>query len=98
VFYFQGFVFDQRLDFNILIFISSATLSANAAGYAGFRFHPAFKLRAGYFSLPSMRAMAGTYPFFPGTDRGMALNYMRPGFTQGAWAEGELFPVSTTSR
>ncbi len=92
VFYFQGFVFDQRLDFNILIFISSATLSANAAGYAGYRFHPAFKLRAGYFSLPSMRGMAGTYPFFPGTDRGMALNYMRPGFTQGVWAEGELFP------
>ena len=36
--------------------------------------------------------MTGTYPFFHGTDRSMANNYMRPGFTQGVWANGELFP------
>jgi hypothetical protein len=92
VFYFSGFAFDQRLDFNILLYTSSATLSATAAGYVGFVFHEAFKLRAGFFSLPSLRAMTGTYPFFPGTDRSMAVNYMRPGFTQGLWAEGEPLP------
>jgi hypothetical protein len=36
--------------------------------------------------------MTGTYPFFHSTDRSMANNYMRPGFTQGVWANGELFP------
>lgn len=91
VFYFSGFAFDRRLDFNILVFFSSATLVATAAGYVGFKFHPAFALRAGYFSLPSTRAMTGTYPFFHGTDRSMAVNFFRPGFTQGAWAEGEPF-------
>ena len=55
-------------------------------------FSKAFALRAGYFSLPSVRSLTGTYPFFPGTDRSMATNYMRPGFTQGVWANGELFP------
>lgn len=90
-FYFSGFVFDRRLDFNILIFTSSATLVATAAGYVGFVFDKAFALRAGYFSLPSVRSLTGTYPFFHGTDRSMANNYMRPGFTQGAWANGELF-------
>jgi hypothetical protein len=90
VFYFQGFVFDQNLDFNILIYTSSATLSATAAGYVGYVFGEGFKLRAGFFSLPSLRSMTGTYPFFPGTDRTMANNYMRPGFTQGVWAEGKL--------
>lgn len=92
VFYFSGFVFDRRLEFNILLYTSSATLSATAAGYVGWAFHKAFALRAGYFSLPSTRAMTGTYPFFQGTDRSMALNYMRPGFTQGAWADGEPLP------
>jgi hypothetical protein len=92
VFYFSGFAFDRRLDYNILLYTSTATLSATAAGYVGYQFHPAFKLRAGFFSLPSARGMTGTYPFFPGTDRSMALNYMRPGFTQGIWADGELFP------
>jgi hypothetical protein len=92
VFYFSGFMFDRRLDFNILLYTSSATLTATAAGYVGWIFHKAFALRAGFFSLPSLRSMTGTYPFFQGTDRGMFVNYMRPGFTQGVWAEGEPLP------
>jgi hypothetical protein len=89
VFYFSGYAFDRRLDFNILIFTSSATLVATAAGYAGFNFSRGFALRAGYFSLPSTRSMTGTYPYFHGTDRSMSTNYFRPGFTQGIWGEGE---------
>lgn len=92
VFYFSGYVFDRRLDFNILLYTSSATLSATAAGYVGWVFNKMFALRAGFFSLPSLRSMTGTYPYFPGTDRSMAVNYMRPGFTQGVWADGELVP------
>jgi hypothetical protein len=92
VFYFSGYAFDRRLDYNILIYTSSATLSATAAGFVGFAFHDAFKLRLGFFSLPSLRSMTGSYPFFPGTDRSMAVNYMRPGFTQGVWAEGTVLP------
>jgi hypothetical protein len=92
VFYFSGYAFSPRLDFNILLYTSSATLSATAAGYAGYVFHEAFRLRAGFFSLPSLRSMTGTYPFFPGTDRSMAVNYMRPGFTQGVWADGQVLP------
>jgi hypothetical protein len=88
-FYFNGFAFDRRLDFNILIFTSSATLVATAAGYVGYVFNKAFALRAGYFSLPAVRSLTATYPFFHGNDRSMANNYMRPGFTQGAWANGE---------
>jgi hypothetical protein len=91
VFYFSGFVFDPRLDFNILVYTSSATLSATAAGYVGFVFDKAFAIRAGFFSLPSVRSLTGTYPFFHSVDRSMANNYMRPGFTQGIWANGELF-------
>jgi hypothetical protein len=92
VFYFSGFVFDPRLDYNILVFTSSATLVATAAGYVGFVFNKHFALRAGYFSLPSVRSLTGTYPFFHGEDRSLADNYMRPGFTQGVWANGELVP------
>ncbi len=92
VFYFSGFAFDPRLDFNILVYTSSATLSATAAGYVGYVFDRAFALRAGFFSLPAVRSLTGTYPFFQSTDRSMANNYVRPGFTQGVWANGEPFP------
>ena len=37
VFYFSGYAFDPRLDFNILVFTSTATLVATAAGYVGLR-------------------------------------------------------------
>jgi hypothetical protein len=92
VFYFSGYVFDRRLDYNILVYTSSATLSATAAGYVGYVFNKAFALRVGFFSLPSVRSLTGNYPFFPGIDRNMAENYMRPGFTQGIWANGEPLP------
>jgi hypothetical protein len=92
VFYFSGYAFDPRLDFNILVFTSTATLVATAAGYVGFVFHRAFALRAGFFSLPSVRSLTGNYPFFHGLDRGMSTNYFRPGFTQGVWANGEPLP------
>jgi len=94
VFYFSGYAFHPRLDFNILLFTSSATLVATAAGYVGFVFNKGFALRAGYFSLPSVRSLTGTYPFFHGIDRSMATNYFRPGFTQGIWANGEPIPGS----
>jgi hypothetical protein len=92
VFYFTGYAFDPRLDYNILVFTSTATLVATAAGYAGFVFNKGFALRTGFFSLPSLRSLTGTYPFFHGTDRSMATNYFRPGFTQGVWANGEPLP------
>lgn len=91
-FYFNGYVFDERLDFNLMIFTSTATLTATSAGYVGYVFDEGFALRAGYFSLPSLRSMTGTFPFFHGTDRSMANNYMRPGFTPGIWANGEPLP------
>ena len=92
VFYFSGYAFDERLDYNIILYTSTADLTATAAGYVGFVFAKQFALRAGFFSLPTLRAMTGTYPYFAGTDRSMEVNYMRPGFTQGVWANGELFP------
>jgi hypothetical protein len=92
VFYFSGYAFDPRLDYNILIFTSTATLVATAAGYVGFVFNKAFALRAGFFSLPSVRSLTGNYPFFHGIDRSMSTNYFRPGFTQGVWANGEVLP------
>src|SRR5262249_28380860 len=34
-------------------------------------------------------SLVNTFPFFQPTDRSMADNFFRPGFTQGAWASGE---------
>ena len=44
VFYFSGYVFDRRLDYNILLYTSSATLTATAAGYVGWVFSPGVRV------------------------------------------------------
>ena len=80
------------------MFFSSATLVATAAGYVGYGSPKAFTLRAGYFSLPSTRAMTGTYPFFQGTDRGMATNYSGPGSRRGSGPRESRSPTSATWR
>ena len=47
-------------------------------------------LTAGYTGQPGSRSLVNTFPFFTSTDRSMADNFFRPGFTQGVWASGEL--------
>jgi hypothetical protein len=45
---------------------------------------------AGYTGIPGSRSLVNTFPFFTSADRSMADNFFRPGFTQGAWASGDL--------
>ena len=52
-------------------------------------FNKAFTLTGGYTGVPGSRSLVATFPFFTSTDRSMADNFFRPGFTQGAWANGE---------
>jgi hypothetical protein len=47
-------------------------------------------IMGGYTGVPGSRSLVNTFPFFTSTDRSMADNFFRPGFTQGAWATGEL--------
>jgi hypothetical protein len=47
-------------------------------------------IMAGYTGVPGSRSLVNTFPFFTSTDRSMADNFFRPGFTQGAWATGEF--------
>ena len=45
---------------------------------------------AGYTGVPGSRSLVNTFPYYTATDRSMADNFFRPGFTQGVWATGEL--------
>jgi hypothetical protein len=48
-----------------------------------------FTLTGGYTGIPGSRSLVKTFPFFTASDRIMADNFFRPGFTQGVWASGE---------
>jgi hypothetical protein len=72
------------------VWTSAGAASIVVAGTIGWQFDKAFTLTGGYTGVPGSRSLVNTFPFFQSTDRTMADNFFRPGFTQGIWASGDL--------
>ncbi len=84
-----GYVFDKRLLYSVTVWTSAGAASIVVAGNIGWRFNKAITLTGGYTGVPGSRSLVNTFPFFTASDRSMADNFFRPGFTQGVWASGE---------
>ena len=85
-----GYIFDPRLRYSSTVWTSAGSNSIVIAGNIGWQFNKAFTLTGGYTGVPGSRSLVNTFPFFQSTDRTMADNFFRPGFTQGIWANGQL--------
>jgi hypothetical protein len=85
-----GYIFDKRFFYNFKVWSSAGAASIVVAGNFGWQFSKALTLMGGYTGLPGSRSLVNTFPYFAATDRTMADNFMRPGFTQGVWGMGEL--------
>jgi len=86
-----GYIFDPRLRYSSTVWTSAGAASIVVAGTIGWQFSNAFTLTGGYTGIPGSRSLVNTFPFWTATDRSMADNFFRPGFTQGIWANGEPF-------
>jgi len=89
MFIFSGYMFDKRLQYSLTVWTSAGAASIVVAGNIGWRFSKALTITGGYTGVPGSRSLVNTFPFFQTTDRSMADNFFRPGFTQGVWANGE---------
>ena len=89
LFYFNGFVYDPKLIYNIIIWSSNSVASVVQGGYIGYEFNQRFKLYAGNWGIPGSRTLTRNFMFLRSFERSMADNFFRPGFTQGVFAEGE---------
>jgi hypothetical protein len=85
-----GYIFDPRLRFSNTVWTSAGAASIVVAGTIGWQFNEALTITGGYTGVPGSRSLVDTFPFFASTDRTMADNFFRPGFTQGVWAKGEI--------
>src|SRR6185436_8967078 len=79
-----------RLRYSSTVWTSAGAASIVVAGTIGWQFNKAITLTGGYTGVPGSRSLVNTFPFFTSSDRSMADNFFRPGFTQGAWASGDL--------
>jgi len=90
MFIFAGYMFSPKLQYSLTVWTSAGAASIVVAGNIGWRFSKKLTLTGGYTGVPGSRSLVSTFPFFQPTDRSMADNFFRPGFTQGVWANGEL--------
>ena len=84
-----GYVFDPRARYSFTVWTSAGAASIVVASNIGWQFNKALTITGGYTGVPGSRSLVNTFPFFTATDRSMADNFFRPGFTQGVWANGE---------
>ncbi len=84
-----GYVFNPRARYSFTVWTSAGAASIVVASNIGWTFNKALTVMGGYTGVPGSRSLVNTFPFFTATDRSMADNFFRPGFTQGVWASGE---------
>src|SRR4030095_8764671 len=81
-----GYIFDQQARYSFTVWTSAGAASLIVASNIGWQFNKALTITGGYTGVPGSRSLVNTFPFFTATDRSMADNFFRPGFTQGVWA------------
>ena len=87
--FFSGWVYDPKFRYQSMIWTVNSTEQVAVAGNLSYTFDKAFVLFGGIGALPGTRSLIGCFPYFYGTDRQLADDFFRPGFTGGVWARGE---------
>ncbi len=100
--YFTGWAFDPRLNYFLYVWTTNASQGQGAqvvvAGNLSYTFSKYFKLTGGIMSLPGVRSTEGNFPFWLSVDNRMiADEYMRPSYTSGIQARGEIVKKLTYS-
>ena len=94
---FLGWVLDPKFRYFLYAWSSNATQGQPAqvvlAGNLGYTFNKYFTLSGGITSLPGVRSTEGNFPFWLNVDNRMVADeFMRPSYTSGFWAKGDIAP------
>lgn len=87
--WFSGFFYTPRLRYTISVWGLAATNQVLIFGNIQYAAHKAATLGVGIVPNLGTRSMQGPWPYFLSSDRLLAEEFFRPGFTAGAWVTGE---------
>lgn len=95
--YFTGWAFDPKLTYFLYVWTTNASQGQGAqvvvAGNLSYNFSKHFRLTGGITALPGTRSTEGNYPYWLSVDNRMiADEFMRPSYTSGILARGEIVP------
>jgi hypothetical protein len=89
--WFTGFVGTPKLTYMATIWTIFTTQQTLVYGNIKYSFNKYVSVGIGINPNLCIRSLQGTFPFFTSTDRTMAEDALRGGFTNGIFAQGELF-------
>jgi hypothetical protein len=90
--WFSGFAIDPRLTYQITVWTVMSTQQTLVYGNLQYAINKHIKLGVGITPNACIRSIQGLFPFFASTDRTMAEEALRAGFTTGVFATGEITP------
>jgi len=87
----KGWLFSPKFIYTVTIWTVNTTDQDAIFMNFGYQFHQRFNLYGGIVGNGGSRSLLGSHPYWLGHDRVMADEFFRPYFTEGIWAQGELF-------
>jgi hypothetical protein len=90
--HFRGFAFSPKLTYVLTVWNVMSTLDMYIIGSLNYRFSRGFGLSVGLDAVPGTRSLLGSHPLWLANDRVMADDFIRPGFSSGISANGEIVP------
>ena len=90
--WFTGFLYDPRFRYNISLWSLPTTQQTLLFGNLQFRAARWIGFGLGIAPNLTARSLQGSWPFWAGSDRQMAEEFFRGGFSSGFWVTGEVLP------
>ena len=87
-----GFFYDRRLRYNITAWGLGTTQQTLMFGNLQYLVADWLTLGVGIAPNLTARSLQGSWPFWPGSDRQMAEEFFRGGFSSGFWVTGNVTP------
>ena len=84
-----GFFYDPKFRYNITLWSLGTTQQSLLFGNLQYRFNPALTIGVGILPNLTARSMQGSWPFWAGSDRTMAEDFFRGGFSSGLFVAGQ---------
>lgn len=90
--YFKGFLYNHNFHYSVIVWSVNSTGQVAVIGTLGYTVNRHLTFMGGVNGLPGTRSLQGSHPYWLGSDRVMADDFFRPGFTGGIWATGQILP------
>jgi hypothetical protein len=87
----QGWLFDPKFQYSTFVWTVQDTNQVAVGGALYYTFSKYLTLGAGWNAYPGTQSLQGSHPYWESYDRVMADEFFRPYFSQGVFAQGNLF-------